>query len=79
MLTFSSYVSSEDYEFLESTLPPTTTTTATTTTATTTTASTTTELEVVYPETGVGGTGPVSEYDIAGKKRFTGKDALCIM
>lgn len=74
MLTFSSYVSSEDYEFFESTLPPTTTTTATTTTA-----STTTELEVVYPETSVGGTGPVSEYDIAGKKRFTGKDALCIV
>lgn len=74
MLTFSSYVSSEDYEFFESTLPPTTTTTATTTTA-----STTTELEVVYPETSVVGTGPVSEYDIAGKKRFTGKDVLWFM
>lgn len=79
MLTFSSYVSSEDYEFFESTLPPTTTTTVTTTTATTTTASTTTELEVVYPETSVVGTGPVSEYDIAGKKRFTGKDVLWFM
>ncbi|XP_074944126.1 fibronectin type III domain-containing protein 1 [Phalacrocorax aristotelis] len=56
----------DDYEFFESTLPPTTTTTTTTTTA-----STTTELEVVYPETSVVGTGPVSEYDIAGKKRFT--------
>ncbi|NXC95368.1 FNDC1 protein, partial [Certhia familiaris] len=65
MVTFSSYVSFEDYEFFESTLPPTTTT------VTTTTASTTTELEVVYPETSVVGTGPVSEYDIAGKKRFT--------
>ncbi|KAM6139663.1 fibronectin type III domain-containing protein 1 [Phoenicopterus ruber ruber] len=54
----------DDYEFFESTLPPTTTT------VTTTTASTTTESEVVYPETGVG-TGPASEYDIAGKKRFT--------
>lgn len=74
MLTFSSYVSSEDYEFFESTLPPTTTTTATTTTA-----SMTTELEVVYPETSVVGTGPVSEYDIAGKKRFTGKDVLWFM
>lgn len=73
MLTFSSCVSSEDYEFFESTLLPTTTT------ITTTTASTTTEVEVVYPETGVGGTGPVSEYDIAGKKRFTGKDALWLM
>ncbi|KFO73795.1 Fibronectin type III domain-containing protein 1, partial [Cuculus canorus] len=55
----------DDYEFFESTLPPTTTT------VTTTTTSTTTELEVVYPETSVVGTGPVSEYDIAGKKRFT--------
>ncbi|KFR15288.1 Fibronectin type III domain-containing protein 1, partial [Opisthocomus hoazin] len=55
----------DDYEFFESTLPPTTTT------VTTTTASTTTESEVVYPETSVVGTGPVSEYDIAGKKRFT--------
>ncbi|NWZ44674.1 FNDC1 protein, partial [Brachypodius atriceps] len=55
----------DDYEFFGSTLPPTTTT------VTTTTASTTTELEVVYPETSVVGTGPVSEYDIAGKKRFT--------
>lgn len=73
MLTFSSYVSSEDYEFFESTLPPTTTTVSTTT------ASTTTELEVVYPETSVVGTGPVSEYDIAGKKRFTGKDVLWFM
>lgn len=73
MLILSSCFFSEDYEFFESTLPPTTTT------ATTTTASTTTELEVVYPETGVGGTGPVSEYDIAGKKRFTGKDALWLI
>lgn len=73
-LILSSYVSSEDYEFIESTLPPTTTTTVTTTTA-----STTTELEAVYPETGVGGTGPVSEYDIAGKKRFTGKVVLWFM
>ncbi|XP_027489950.1 fibronectin type III domain-containing protein 1 isoform X2 [Corapipo altera] len=55
----------DDYEFFESTSPPTTTT------VTTTTASTTTELEVIYPETSVVGTGPVSEYDIAGKKRFT--------
>ncbi|XP_074780864.1 fibronectin type III domain-containing protein 1 [Athene noctua] len=55
----------DDYEFFESTLPPTTTT------ITTTTASTTTELDVVYPETSDVGTGPVSEYDIAGKKRFT--------
>ncbi|XP_054254232.1 fibronectin type III domain-containing protein 1 [Indicator indicator] len=60
----------DDYEFFESTLPPTTTT-VTTTTVTTTTASTMTESEVVYPETSVVGTGPVSEYDIAGKKRFT--------
>ncbi|XP_061327410.1 fibronectin type III domain-containing protein 1 [Pezoporus flaviventris] len=55
----------DDYEFFESTLPPTTAA------ATTTTASTTTELEVVYPETSVVGTSPVSAYDIAGKKRFT--------
>ncbi|NWH59791.1 FNDC1 protein, partial [Geococcyx californianus] len=55
----------DDYEFFESTLPPTTTA------VTTTTASTTTESEVVYPEFSVVGTGPVSEYDIAGKKRFT--------
>lgn len=55
----------DDYEFFESTLPPTTTT------VTTTTASTTTESEIDYPETSVVGSGPVSEYDIAGKKRFT--------
>ncbi|XP_071596595.1 fibronectin type III domain-containing protein 1 [Heliangelus exortis] len=55
----------DDYEFFESTLPPTTTT------VTTTTASTTAESEAVYPETSVFGTNPVSEYDIAGKKRFT--------
>ncbi|XP_065587599.1 fibronectin type III domain-containing protein 1 isoform X2 [Cyrtonyx montezumae] len=52
----------DDYEFFESTLLPTTTTVTTTTT---------TESEIVYPETSVVGTGPVSEYDIAGKKRFT--------
>lgn len=69
-LTFAFCVSFEDYEFFESTLLPTTTTVTTTTTA---------ESEIVYPETSVVGTGPVSEYDIAGKKRFTGKDILCIM
>lgn len=51
----------------------------TTTTVTTTTTSTTTESEIDYPETSVVGSGPVSEYDIAGKKRFTGKDILCFM
>lgn len=69
-LTFSFCVSFEDYEFFESTLLPTTTTV---------TITTTTESEIVYPETSVVGTGPVSEYDIAGKKRFTGKDILRIM
>lgn len=51
----------------------------TTTTVTTTTTSTTTESEIDYPETSVVGSGPVSEYDIAGKKRFTGKDILCFI
>ncbi|EMP36397.1 Fibronectin type III domain-containing protein 1 [Chelonia mydas] len=56
----------EDYEFFESTLPPTTT-------VITTTATTTTEAvpETDYPEISVAGSDPVSEFDLAGKKRFT--------
>ncbi|XP_039388954.1 fibronectin type III domain-containing protein 1 isoform X1 [Mauremys reevesii] len=61
----------EDYEFFESTLPPTTTMITTTTAATTTT---TTEAvpETDYPEISVAGSDPMSEFDLAGKKRFTG-------
>ncbi|KYO18654.1 fibronectin type III domain-containing protein 1 isoform A [Alligator mississippiensis] len=55
----------EDYEFFESTLLPTTTTIATTTSTTEAVP------EIVYPETSVVGSGPLSEFDLAGKKRFT--------
>lgn len=65
-------MSSEDYEFFESTLPPTTT-------VITTTATTTTEAvpETDYPEISVAGSDPVSEFDLAGKKRFTGEPSTC--
>ncbi|KAJ7342151.1 hypothetical protein JRQ81_009209, partial [Phrynocephalus forsythii] len=58
----------EDYEFFETTLPPTTTVTTTVTSATTTT-----EVlpETTFPEFSMTGSDPLSEYDAAGKKRFT--------
>ncbi|KAG6929605.1 fibronectin type III domain containing 1 [Chelydra serpentina] len=59
----------EDYEFFESTLPPTTTMITTTTVAATTTIEAV--LETDYPEISVAGSDPVSEFDLAGKKRFT--------
>ncbi|XP_070589871.1 fibronectin type III domain-containing protein 1 [Erythrolamprus reginae] len=64
--TESYVVYDEDYELFETTLPPSTTTT-------TTTAITTTEAlpENNFPEFSVAGTDPLSEYDSAGKKRFT--------
>ncbi|XP_072850808.2 fibronectin type III domain-containing protein 1 isoform X2 [Pogona vitticeps] len=54
----------EDYEFFETTLPPSTTTTV---------ATTTTEVlpETTFPEFSVTGSDPLSEFDAAGKKRFT--------
>ncbi|CAM4535463.1 unnamed protein product [Lepidochelys olivacea] len=55
----------EDYEFFESTLPPTTTV------ITTTAATTEAVPETDYPEISVSGSDPVSEFDLAGKKRFT--------
>ncbi|XP_019382595.1 PREDICTED: fibronectin type III domain-containing protein 1 isoform X2 [Gavialis gangeticus] len=55
----------EDYEFFESTLLPTTTTIATTTSTTEAVP------EIVYPETSVVGSSPLSEFDLSGKKRFT--------
>ncbi|XP_050805363.1 fibronectin type III domain-containing protein 1 [Gopherus flavomarginatus] len=58
----------EDFEFFESTLPPTTTM-ITTTTATTTTTEAVPETD--YPEISVASSDPVSEFDLAGKKRFT--------
>uniref|UniRef100_A0A8C3TEU3 Fibronectin type III domain-containing protein 1 n=1 Tax=Chelydra serpentina TaxID=8475 RepID=A0A8C3TEU3_CHESE len=58
-----------DYEFFESTLPPTTTMITTTTVAATTTIEAV--LETDYPEISVAGSDPVSEFDLAGKKRFT--------
>ncbi|XP_058024477.1 fibronectin type III domain-containing protein 1 [Ahaetulla prasina] len=64
--TESYVVYDEDYELFETTLPPSTT-------ATTTTTITTTEAlpENNFSEFSVTGTDPLSEYDSAGKKRFT--------
>ncbi|KAH0622418.1 hypothetical protein JD844_024715 [Phrynosoma platyrhinos] len=56
----------EDYEFFETTLPPSTTTTIATTTTTTEALP-----ETSFPEFSVSGTDPLSEYDAAGRKRFT--------
>uniref|UniRef100_A0A8C0JFS2 Fibronectin type III domain containing 1 n=1 Tax=Chelonoidis abingdonii TaxID=106734 RepID=A0A8C0JFS2_CHEAB len=58
----------EDFEFFESTLPPTTTKI---TTATAATATTEAVPETDYPEISVAGSDPMSEFDLAGKKRFT--------
>uniref|UniRef100_A0A8C0JDS2 Fibronectin type III domain containing 1 n=1 Tax=Chelonoidis abingdonii TaxID=106734 RepID=A0A8C0JDS2_CHEAB len=54
--------------FFESTLPPTTTKI---TTATAATATTEAVPETDYPEISVAGSDPMSEFDLAGKKRFT--------
>uniref|UniRef100_A0A803TL32 Fibronectin type III domain containing 1 n=1 Tax=Anolis carolinensis TaxID=28377 RepID=A0A803TL32_ANOCA len=51
-----------NYEFFETTLPPSTTIIATTTEALP---------ETIFPEFSVTGTDPLSEYDAAGRKRFT--------
>lgn len=61
-------ISPLDYEFFETTLPPSTTTT------------TTTEVlpEVDLPEFSNAGSDPLSGYDAAGKKRFSGKFKTCI-
>ncbi|XP_062832770.1 fibronectin type III domain-containing protein 1 isoform X2 [Anolis carolinensis] len=60
--TESYVVYDEDYEFFETTLPPSTTIIATTTEALP---------ETIFPEFSVTGTDPLSEYDAAGRKRFT--------
>uniref|UniRef100_A0A8C4YT82 Fibronectin type III domain containing 1 n=1 Tax=Gopherus evgoodei TaxID=1825980 RepID=A0A8C4YT82_9SAUR len=59
----SRYDVSWDFEFFESTLPPTTTM------ITTTTPEAVPETD--YPEISVAGSDPMSEFDLAGKKRFT--------
>uniref|UniRef100_A0A8D0G4I4 Fibronectin type III domain-containing protein 1 n=1 Tax=Sphenodon punctatus TaxID=8508 RepID=A0A8D0G4I4_SPHPU len=52
----------ENYEFFETTFPPSTTVITTTTEA---------SPDTTYPELSVLGSNPLSEFDLAGKKRFT--------
>lgn len=61
--------------FVQTTLQPTTTTATTTTaptTTTTTTTATTTEMPTPEIDSGPYNNGPSSEFDLSGKKRFTG-------